>query len=196
TKKLMGENGAFLMVIMTAAMGALQLAYSPYPDADDFENMLNFRVRHNRGHENFLKQHNREPKTFVGKILKEIGKGTESIGQGAVQVFGSIPRNAFRLIVASNFGNLAVALDKKLQSDKPDLVKFWEKWGGTWDKLQQSIEAGRDEKPWFLGIPQLKILEQLQNTDVKDWDKIENPESNSIGAEPVSSASVMAALPI
>src|SRR5690606_25557929 len=83
-----------------------------------------------------------------------------------------------------------------MQSDKPDLVKFWEKWGGTWDKLQQSIEAGRDEKPWFLGIPQLKILEQLQNTDVKDWDKIENPESNSIGAEPVSSASVMAALPI
>lgn len=196
TKKLMGENGAFLMVIMAAAMGGLQLAYSSYPDAMDFENMLNFRVRHNRNHENFLKAHNREPKTFVGKIIKAIGQGIESIGQGAVKIFGSVPRQAFRAVVASNFANLAVYLEQAINEDENKIKKWWEKWGGDFDMLKRSVNAGKDEKPYYLGISQLKALEALSQNKAADWDKLDIDEDGGAIGEAVSTATALTALPI
>src|SRR5690606_56724 len=150
----------------------------------------------NRNHENFLKAHNREPKTFFGKIIKAIGKGIESIGQGAVKIFGSVPRQAFRLVVASNFANLAVYLDQAIIADETKIKKWWEKWGGDFDMLKRSVDAGKDERPYYLGISQLKALEALSKNMAADWDKLEEVEDSGAIGEPASTSAVLTALPI
>ena len=70
----------------------------------------------------------------------------------AKKVLLSIPRRAFRTLIAINFNGLANTLNSDIQKAK----STWDKIGGSWIELEKSISAGIKRKP-VLPNPKSKI---------------------------------------
>ena len=75
---------------------------------------------------------------------KEEGKG---VFQGVKKIGLSAPRTAFRGLVALNVRGLATRLNKALSKDRKKLEDLWKRLGGKMDKLQESINTGKNKKP-------------------------------------------------
>jgi hypothetical protein len=75
---------------------------------------------------------------------REEGKG---VFQGAKKIALSAPRSAFRGLIALNVRGLATRLNKALSKDRKKLEDLWKRLGGTVDKLQESINTGKNKKP-------------------------------------------------
>jgi hypothetical protein len=75
---------------------------------------------------------------------KKSGKG---FFQGAKKIALSGPRTAFRGLVALNVRGLATRLNKALAKDRKKVEDLWKRLGGKMDKLEQSINTGKNKKP-------------------------------------------------
>ena len=75
---------------------------------------------------------------------KEAGKG---VFQGVKKIGLSAPRTAFRGLVALNVRGLATRLNKALSKDRKKVEDLWKRLGGKMDKLQESINTGKNKKP-------------------------------------------------
>lgn len=61
----------------------------------------------------------------------------------------SVPRTAFRTLVSINVRGLATKLNKAIAKDPAKLKSLWERFGGKFDKLEKSINTGKNKKPLF-----------------------------------------------
>jgi hypothetical protein len=111
-------------------------------------------------------------------------KGFKKIFGGAKKIALAIPRRSFRTIVALNVRSLATKLNKAILKDKNKVKDFWEKFGGKFDKLEQSINAGLKRKPLFGKGKGVTGFEDFYYDDNLEY----------IGAEPATSATVTAAI--
>ena len=105
--------------------------------------------------------------------------------QGAKKIALAVPRRAFRTMVALNIRSLATKLEKAIAKDENKVKELWTKFGGKFDKLQQSINAGKNKKPLFgkgRGV-----------NGVDDFYYI-NEYDEYINGEPVTTATVTAAI--
>jgi hypothetical protein len=75
---------------------------------------------------------------------KEQGKG---FFQGVKKIGLSGPRTAFRGLVALNVRGLATRLNKALSRDRKKVEDLWKRLGGKMDKLEESINTGKNKKP-------------------------------------------------
>lgn len=75
---------------------------------------------------------------------KAEGKG---FFQGVKKIGLAAPRSAFRGLVALNVRGLATRLNKALSKDGKKVEDLWKRLGGKMDKLQQSINTGKNKKP-------------------------------------------------
>jgi hypothetical protein len=69
--------------------------------------------------------------------------------QGAKKLALAAPRTAFRSLVALNVRGLATKLSKAIVKDRSKLDALWKRLGGKFDKLEQSINTGKNKKPLF-----------------------------------------------
>jgi len=137
-------------------------------------------------------------KTVFGKLLdkgrqavKSVAQGTakvtttvaKAVASGAVEIakigvkVATIPaRNAFLLLVRLNVLQMAKKMGSKLSKIEPDLKKLWEKLGGNYNTLKETIIKGS------------------RNQIGASINGLYNP--NTIGAEPISSSAVALATPI
>jgi hypothetical protein len=92
------------------------------------------------------RQARREERKEKREKRREEGKG---FFQGAKKIALSVPRNAFRSLVSLNVRGLATKLNKAIAKDSNKVKSFWEKLGGKFDKLQESINTGKNKKPLF-----------------------------------------------
>ena len=76
---------------------------------------------------------------FGAHFLKEVAKGVKKVGL-------AIPRRAFRTYVALNVGGTASKINRTLQRDPGQVKRMWEKMGGQFSKLQQSVDKGKKRK--------------------------------------------------
>jgi len=88
--------------------------------------------------------------------LKNIGTGLknnpiQTISNAAASAVFFQPRNAFKGLVFLNFYGLANKLAAASQKNYPKVKSWWEKWGGSWNDLANTINAGKNKAP--LKIP-------------------------------------------
>ena len=95
-------------------------------------------------------------------FIKEIGQALENVlnvvKEGVLKIVGSIPRNAFLVLVGLNIFNLAKKLQDKITAGQWDqMSKRWQSLGGNPDKLLSTINHGKDK-------PEPAINEQSTET--------------------------------
>lgn len=90
------------------------------------------------------RQARRDARKSKREARKEEGKG---FFQGAKKIALSGPRTAFRGLVALNVRGLATRLNKALAKDRKKVEDLWKRLGGKMDKLEQSINTGKNKKP-------------------------------------------------
>jgi len=88
----------------------------------------------------------REARRAKRKERRKEGKG---FFQGAKKIALAVPRRAFRTLVALNTRSLATKLERAIAKDKNKVQELWTKFGGKFDKLEQSINAGKGRNPLF-----------------------------------------------
>jgi hypothetical protein len=93
---------------------------------------------------------------------KKEGKG---FFQGVKKIALAIPRRSFRTMVALNLRSLATKLDQAIAKDQDKVKSLWAKFGGKFDKLQQSINAGKNKKPLFGKGKGVNGIEQFDYVD-------------------------------
>jgi len=102
--------------------------------------------------------------------------------QGAKKIVLAAPRNAFRGLVALNVRGIATRLAQGLEKS-PDRIKdLWKKFGGKVDKLEQSINTGKNKKP---------LLGKGKGVNGFEIDYINEVEFDYLG-EPVTAAALIA----
>lgn len=88
----------------------------------------------------------RQARRAARKEKRKEGKG---FFQGAKKIALAVPRRAFRTLVALNTRSLATKLERAIAKDKNKVQEVWTKFGGKFDKLEQSINAGKGRNPLF-----------------------------------------------
>ena len=74
--------------------------------------------------------------------IKKVATKLKNTGKGLVKIAATPVRNAFLLLVKTNYKGLASALDKMYKT-KPDALKtFWESQKGSWSSLVKNIQTG------------------------------------------------------
>lgn len=81
----------------------------------------------------------------IGRKRKNKGKGG-----GAKKITLAPARNAYLAVVRLNFRGLATKQAQLLQKNPKDLEAFWNKLGGTFSKLKEAINAGKNKKPLLI----------------------------------------------
>lgn len=140
TNEILLADGNRLLNLLIAATGAIQVAYQPYPDAENTQRFYDTMLR--------LRDHNfmvpREIKTVAGSIIRGIGDVVEAIGEGFVKFIGVPVRLAFLGMVKVNAfafaSNLAANIDRG-NGDK--IRKIWEGFGGEWSALKSTVDSGK-----------------------------------------------------
>lgn len=102
--------------------------------------------------------------------------------QGVKKLSLAAPRTAFRGLVALNVRGLATRLNKALTKDRKKVEDLWKRLGGKMDKLEQSINTGKNKKP-LLGVK--------KGVTGIEYDYINEYEFNYLG-EPVTAAALIA----
>ena len=110
---------------------------------------------------------------------KEEGKG---VFQVAKKIALSVPRNAFRGLVSLNVRGIATRLSEALQKNSNRVLDLWKKFGGDIEKLQESINAGKNKKP---------LLGAGKGVNGLEYDYINELEFDYLG-EPVTAATLIA----
>lgn len=152
------KNNNHLLDLLVCALGCIQMAFQPYPDAQNLQrfygNVLNYRD------DNFLFA--RQVKTFAGQLIEGIKKAVQAIGKGWIKFVGIIPRKAFLLLVNLNVANMAKGLDKAITSGKEnEVAKKWEGFGGDFGTLKGAINNGKG-KPRIFGIDDTHIIGSVE----------------------------------
>jgi hypothetical protein len=76
------------------------------------------------------------------EAIKKIATKLKTTGKGLVKIAATPVRNAFLLLVKTNYKGLATALNQMYKT-KPDALKtFWEGQKGTWSSLVNNINTG------------------------------------------------------
>jgi hypothetical protein len=77
----------------------------------------------------------RKKKGKKGGLFKKVFKPVAKVGLAPA-------RGAFLVLVSLNFAKLANKLYKVYQKDPNKVIKFWQKFGGDWNKLKKAIAKG------------------------------------------------------
>jgi len=80
------------------------------------------------------------------EYISKRGRG-KKLFKGVKKIALSGPRQAFRGLVALNVRGLASRLDKANKKDNVKVMKLWQKLGGEYNKLMQSVNTGKNKKP-------------------------------------------------
>jgi hypothetical protein len=76
------------------------------------------------------------------EAIKKVATKLKNTGKGVLKIAATPVRNAFLLLVKTNYKGLATALNK-MYTTKPDALKtFWESQKGTWSSLVNNINTG------------------------------------------------------
>lgn len=146
TNQTLIANNNFYLRLLAAAVGPIQMAFQPYPDAQNFQRFYGNLLYHRE--ENFLYAH--EVKTFAGNILSGFASAVQSIGKGFIKFIGIIPRQAFLLMCKVNVANTAKSLASQIAAGRgPAIQKVWEGFGGDYGTLQSNINQGKDKARIF-----------------------------------------------
>jgi hypothetical protein len=124
------------------------------------------------------RQAKREARKEKRQERKEQGKG---LFQGVKKIALSGPRTAFRGLVSLNVRGIATRLSEALTKNPDRLKDLWKKFGGTFDKLQESINTGKTKKP---------LLGKGRGVNGLEFDYISEVEFDFIG-EPVTAAALI-----
>ena len=74
--------------------------------------------------------------------IKKVATKLKNTGKGLVKIAATPVRNAFLVLVKTNYKGLATALNQ-MYTTKPDALKtFWESQKGTWSSLINNINTG------------------------------------------------------
>jgi hypothetical protein len=128
------------------------------------------------------RQERREARKQKREERRKEGKG---FFQGVKKIALAVPRRSFRTMVALNIRSLATKLDQAIAKDENKVKELWSKFGGKFDKLQQSINAGKNKKPLFGKGKGVNGIEQFDYVDENGY---------FIGAAGVDDAAVAAAI--
>ena len=76
------------------------------------------------------------------EAIKKVATKLKTTGKGILKIAATPVRNAFLLLVKTNYKGLATALNQ-MYTTKPDVLKtFWESQKGTWSSLINNINTG------------------------------------------------------
>lgn len=76
------------------------------------------------------------------QAIKKVATKLKTTGKGVLKIASTPVRNAFLLLVKTNYKGLASALNQMYKT-KPDALKtFWESQKGSWSSLIKNIETG------------------------------------------------------
>jgi hypothetical protein len=95
-------------------------------------------------------------------------------------------RGAFLGLLALNFRGLATRLDKAIKKDSKKVQAFWNKLGGDFSKLKQSVENNKGKKPLF-GSKEINGLGTYEDYYLGTY------EDYYLGVEPVTTTAAAAA---
>lgn len=155
TNKILIADNNRLLNLLIAATGAIQLAYQPYPDAENLQRFYDTMLRL-RDYD-FMKP--REINSFVENVAQGFKDAIKEIGQGFVTFIGIIPRQAFLLAVRINGFNMAANLDANIrEGNGPEIRKKWEGFGGEWSTLLNAINQGKTKNAILGGSPEMNAI--------------------------------------
>jgi hypothetical protein len=83
----------------------------------------------------------------VKNVVKSAGGAVKNIGKGGAKTLALAPlRASFLALVKINLKNIARKLKEATEKDPQKIKNFWEKWGGNFDQLKQTIAEGSTKK--------------------------------------------------
>lgn len=89
-------------------------------------------------------------KSFIkkaGSVVKSGASAVKNIGKGGAKTLALAPlRASFLGIVKINVKNIARKLKEAIEKDPQKVKNFWEKWGGSFDQLKQTVAEGSTKK--------------------------------------------------
>lgn len=110
----------------------------------------------------------------VTNVAQKVNTAGDSVIKKAVQVVKggtlAVPRNAFLALIRLNLRKLGTNMHKAIQKDPAKVKKFWQKFGGDFDVLKRNSEKAYNKREA----------------------RLNKNKVNGIGAEPVTTAAVIA----
>lgn len=132
---------------------------------------------------NYLTGFDNDPVNGPFKNLrKRITTAVKKVATAGKQIALSVPRQAFRGLVALNVRGIAQRLNKGLEKNPDKVYQLWEKFGGDKKALKQSIDTGKNKKA---------LLGKGKGVNGVEFDYISEYEFEYMG-EPVTAAALIA----
>jgi hypothetical protein len=137
--------------------------------------------RENRQERREERQENRQERREDRKERRASGDKPKAVPRVAL----APGRGAFLGLVALNFRGLATRLDKAIKKDSKKVQDFWNKLGGDFSKLKQSVDNNKGKKPLFgaKGVNGLGTYEDYYLGTYEDY---------YLGLEPTTTAAAAA----
>jgi hypothetical protein len=143
------------------------------------------------------------------EAVKKIATKLKTSGKGILKIAATPVRNAFLLLVKTNYKGLATALNQMYKT-KPDALKtFWESQKGIWSSLVKNIETGlttaqlsgigrfeRIKREYTSYKPELTIAKKLHRSSVESKFNTVGIISPSTVIEAGKKAAIITASPI
>jgi hypothetical protein len=143
------------------------------------------------------------------EAIKKVATKLKTTGKGILKIAATPVRNAFLLLVKTNYKGLATALNQ-MYTTKPDVLKtFWEGQKGTWSSLVNNINTGlntaqlsgigrfeRIKRQFTSYKPELTIAKKLHRASVESKFNTLGIISPSTVIEAGKKAAIITASPI
>ena len=143
------------------------------------------------------------------EAIKKVATKLKTTGKGILKIAATPVRNAFLLLVKTNYKGLATALNQ-MYTTKPDVLKtFWESQKGTWSSLINNINTGlntaqlsgigrfeRIKRQFTSYKPELTIAKKLHRASVESKFNTLGIISPSTAIEAGKKAAIITASPI
>ena len=95
------------------------------------------------------------------EAIKKVANKIKSAGKAYVKLAATPIRNAFLILVKTNYKGLATGLNKMYKTNPDKLKTFWESQKGTWSNLIKNIETGSAAGNVLQGIGRLDLKRKI-----------------------------------
>jgi hypothetical protein len=130
---------------------------------------------------------------YLGRRKRGKGGRGGNRGGGFKKIALAPARGAFLLMVKFNARGLATKLQQSIQKGSDKTKAFWEKVGGSFDKLKAEINKGAKKKP-LLGIKKKGISGATQTEYLQEGIGIEPATLTAIAAAVTAAAPILLAV--